>query len=124
MSSYKDPEETGAAVAAVDDVDMAEAAADEQVGDDAAPAEAETAADEGEETGEAAAAEEEREVTPVPTRTSFATYLSSPVVTLVVGGGDSAETAERMQLTAHQGLLTQSPYFATLCAELGEVNSI
>jgi len=121
MSSYEDTEDSGAA--AVADVAMTEFAADEQVNGDAAAgdADAEGATAAGEEAGEAAA-EEEREPTPVPTRASFATYLSSPVVTLVVGGGDSEETKEQLQLTAHQGLLTQSPYFATLCADLGDVS--
>lgn len=125
MSSYEDPEETGAA----DDVDMAEAAADEQVGGEAAAAEEGDAA-EGDAAGEEEAAREssapaevEWEPTPVPTRTSFATYLSSPVVTLVVGGGEGEETKKKLELTAHQGLLTRSPYFATLCGDLGDVST-
>ncbi|KAI0138645.1 hypothetical protein F4776DRAFT_619317 [Hypoxylon sp. NC0597] len=44
-------------------------------------------------------------------RTQFIQYLTSPVVTLLVGHGDS-ETI----LTAHQALLTQSPFFADACA--------
>ncbi|KAI1809194.1 hypothetical protein GGS20DRAFT_573023 [Poronia punctata] len=44
-------------------------------------------------------------------RTTFISYLSSPVVTMIVGAGDN-ETI----LTAHQGLLTQSPFFADACA--------
>ncbi|KAI0006483.1 hypothetical protein F4779DRAFT_596386 [Xylariaceae sp. FL0662B] len=47
----------------------------------------------------------------VEPRTTFITYLTSPVVTLLVGSGD-AETI----LTAHQGLLVQSPFFADACA--------
>lgn len=43
----------------------------------------------------------------VQPRISFATYLKSPVVTLIVGPVDG-ETAV---LTAHQALLNQSPYF-------------
>src|SRR3954471_24531596 len=48
---------------------------------------------------------------PTP-RTSFVQYLSTPIVTLLIGSGDS-ETV----LTAHQGLLSQSTYFAEQCAE-------
>ncbi|KAI0018994.1 hypothetical protein F4780DRAFT_470698 [Xylariomycetidae sp. FL0641] len=44
-------------------------------------------------------------------RTTFISYLASPVVTMIVGGGEN-ETI----LTAHQGLLTQSPFFAEACA--------
>ncbi|KAL5923430.1 hypothetical protein ACKVV1_001528 [Pyricularia oryzae] len=52
---------------------------------------------------------------PVPARVPFVDYLSSPVVTLMVGSADNSDT--QTILTAHQALLTQSPYFATLCAE-------
>ncbi|OTB07264.1 hypothetical protein M426DRAFT_318286 [Hypoxylon sp. CI-4A] len=44
-------------------------------------------------------------------RTSFISYLTSPVVTLLVGNGES-ETI----LTAHQALLAQSPFFSDACA--------
>ncbi|KAI4868797.1 hypothetical protein F4820DRAFT_408751 [Hypoxylon rubiginosum] len=44
-------------------------------------------------------------------RVQFISYLTSPVVTLVVGEGES-ETI----LTAHQALLTQSPFFSDACA--------
>ncbi|KAI1781302.1 hypothetical protein F4818DRAFT_398670 [Hypoxylon cercidicola] len=44
-------------------------------------------------------------------RTQFITYLTSPVVTLVVGNGEG-ETI----LTAHQALLTLSPFFSDACA--------
>ncbi|KAI1375819.1 hypothetical protein F4677DRAFT_420808 [Hypoxylon crocopeplum] len=47
----------------------------------------------------------------VEARVSFMTYLTSPVVTLLVGSGDT-ETI----LTAHQGLLVQSPFFSDACA--------
>lgn len=59
---------------------------------------------------------------PPPPRVSFMQYLTSPVVTLLVGSGDN-ETI----LTAHQSLLTQSPFFAEACAEFandGSVSSI
>ncbi|KAK3331767.1 hypothetical protein B0T19DRAFT_482191 [Cercophora scortea] len=45
-------------------------------------------------------------------RITFLQYLASPIVTLLIGTGEN-ETI----LTAHQGLLVQSPYFAEACAE-------
>ncbi|EFY90550.1 hypothetical protein J3459_002517 [Metarhizium acridum] len=45
-----------------------------------------------------------------PPRTSFMSYLSSPVVTLVVGSDEN-----QTLLTAHQALLCKSPYFQDLC---------
>jgi hypothetical protein len=56
---------------------------------------------------------------PVPPRVTFAQYLSSPVVTLMIGTGEH-ETI----LTAHQGLLVQSPYFAEACAEFADDGSV
>ncbi|KAI8948803.1 hypothetical protein F4801DRAFT_439469 [Xylaria longipes] len=44
-------------------------------------------------------------------RATFISYLTSPVVTLIVGSAEN-ETV----LTAHQALLTQSPFFADACA--------
>lgn len=55
---------------------------------------------------------------PPPPRVSFMQYLTSPVVTLLVGSGDN-ETI----LTAHQSLLTQSPFFAEACAEFANDGS-
>jgi hypothetical protein len=54
-----------------------------------------------------------------PPRVSFIQYLTSPVVTLLVGSGDN-ETI----LTAHQSLLTQSPFFAEACAEFASDGSV
>ncbi|KAK4143134.1 uncharacterized protein C8A04DRAFT_12643 [Dichotomopilus funicola] len=54
----------------------------------------------------------------VPQRTTFLQYLSSPIVTLLVGSGET-ETI----LTAHQGLLVQSPYFQEACAEFADDGS-
>ncbi|KAI1497534.1 hypothetical protein F5X99DRAFT_396645 [Biscogniauxia marginata] len=51
-------------------------------------------------------------------RTSFISYLTSPVVTLLVGNRDS-ETI----LTAHQALLIQSPFFADACATFADDGS-
>jgi hypothetical protein len=56
---------------------------------------------------------------PAPPRTSFAQYLQTPVVTLLVGSGE----AEAI-LTAHQGLLVQSSYFAESCAEFTDDGSV
>ncbi len=54
---------------------------------------------------------------PAP-RVGFLQYLSSPIVTLLIGGGDT-ETV----LTAHQGLLTQSTFFAEACADFADDGS-
>ncbi|CAG7559274.1 unnamed protein product [Fusarium equiseti] len=45
----------------------------------------------------------------VEPRITFANYLMSPIVTLLIGSGDQSI------LSAHQGLLTQSPYFKDIC---------
>ncbi|KAI0165884.1 hypothetical protein GGR57DRAFT_140204 [Xylariaceae sp. FL1272] len=51
-------------------------------------------------------------------RTAFISYLTSPVVTLIVGNAEN-ETI----LTAHQALLTQSPFFADACAAFADDGS-
>ncbi|WYZ41002.1 hypothetical protein EsH8_IV_001343 [Colletotrichum jinshuiense] len=55
---------------------------------------------------------------PVELRTTFVSFLSSPVVTLLVGQGET-ETI----LTAHQALLVQSPYFKEACAQFSDDGS-
>ncbi|KAK4464016.1 hypothetical protein QBC42DRAFT_321677 [Cladorrhinum samala] len=55
--------------------------------------------------------------TPAP-RITFLQYLTSPMVTLLIGSGET-ETI----LTAHQGLLMQSPFFADRCAEFTDDGS-
>lgn len=45
----------------------------------------------------------------VEPRKTFASYLSSPIVTLLIG------SEEPVILTAHQALLTKSPYFEAAC---------
>ncbi|KAF5021285.1 hypothetical protein F66182_6683 [Fusarium sp. NRRL 66182] len=50
-------------------------------------------------------------------RITFANYLMSPVVTLLVGSDDLSI------LTAHQGLLAQSPYFKDICDSFAEDGS-
>jgi hypothetical protein len=52
-------------------------------------------------------------------RTAFTSYLMSPIVTLIVGSGEN-ETI----LTAHQGLLHQSPFFADACAAFANDGSV
>jgi len=49
---------------------------------------------------------------------SFLSYLTSPIVTLVVGNGDAAAV-----LTAHQALLEISPYFNAVCTAFAEDGS-
>lgn len=56
---------------------------------------------------------------PEPTRVPFIDYLTSPVVTLIVGSGNT-ETI----LTAHQALLTQSPHFENLCNNFTDDGSV
>lgn len=57
------------------------------------------------------------EAEPVDTtpRVTFMSYLTSPIVTLVVGQGDNTSV-----LTAHQSLLVQSPWFAQACEQFVE----
>lgn len=55
---------------------------------------------------------------PAP-RVTFLNYLASPVVTLLVGHGK-----EETILTAHQGLLTTSPYFQEACAQFSDDGSV
>lgn len=54
-----------------------------------------------------------------PARTSFMSYLSSPVVTLVIGHDENQSL-----LTAHQALLCKSPYFAELCQSFVDDGSV
>jgi len=52
-------------------------------------------------------------------RVAFIDYLTSPVVTLIVGNRDN-ETI----LTAHQALLASSSYFEAACAEFQDDGSV
>ena len=54
----------------------------------------------------------------VEPRITFANYLMSPIVTLLIGSGDQSI------LSAHQGLLTQSPYFKDICDAFVEDGSV
>ena len=51
-------------------------------------------------------------------RIAFANYLMSPIVTLLIGSGDQSI------LSAHQSLLTQSPYFKDICDTFVEDGSV
>jgi hypothetical protein len=55
----------------------------------------------------------------IPVRTTYIDYLKSPVIGLLVGQGD-----EQALLTAHQGLLTRSPWFADACAKFDDSVSV
>jgi hypothetical protein len=52
-------------------------------------------------------------------RTQFITHLMSPVIALLVGSGE-AETI----FTAHQALLTKSPFFKDACATFTKDGSV
>lgn len=52
-------------------------------------------------------------------RVTYIDYLKSPVIGLLVGQGD-----EQALLTAHQGLLTKSPWFADACAKFSDDVSV
>ncbi len=56
---------------------------------------------------------------PAPPRITFAQYLSTPIVTLVIGSG-----GQETLLSAHQGLLVQSSYFAEACGEFADDGSV
>jgi len=54
----------------------------------------------------------EEEVIQAPARVTFVDYLRSPIVSLLVGQGE-----EQALLTAHQALLSISPWFSEECAQ-------
>ena len=54
-----------------------------------------------------------------PARVTFVDYLKSPIIGLLVGNG-----ADQALLTAHQALLTQSPWFADTCAKFSDDVSV
>jgi hypothetical protein len=59
--------------------------------------------------------EETMDLDPVPARRTYIDYLKSPIITLLVGQGD-----EQALLTAHQALLTTSPWFKDACDKFTE----
>jgi hypothetical protein len=105
---------TAASAAAPADVEMAEGS-----GEGASGAASGAGASENPNSSELPFAEGGPDDDAPPPRITFVQYLSSPIVTLLVGSGDK-ETI----LTAHQGLLTQSPYFAEACAEFADDGSV
>lgn len=54
-----------------------------------------------------------------PTRTTFMSYLQSPIVNLLVGQGD-----EQQLMSAHQALLVESPFFESACRSFVEDGSV
>jgi len=52
--------------------------------------------------------------------TIFLEYLKSPIVELVVGGGHNGGDEESTIITAHQAILSQSPYFAERLSDLSD----
>lgn len=54
-----------------------------------------------------------------PARVTYIDYLKSPVIGLLVGNGN-----DQALLTAHQALLTQSPWFADTCAKFSDDVSV
>jgi len=54
-----------------------------------------------------------------PARITYIDYLKSPIIGLLVGQGEN-----QALLTAHQALLTQSPWFAEACAKFQEDTSV
>jgi hypothetical protein len=62
---------------------------------------------------------QEESLEDVPARVNYIDYLKSPVIGLLVGQG-----AEQALLTAHQALLTTSPWFAEACAKFSDEVSV
>lgn len=62
---------------------------------------------------------QEESLEDAPARPTYIDYLRSPVIGLLVGQGD-----EQALLTAHQALLTTSPWFADACAKFSDELSV
>ncbi|UKZ77020.1 hypothetical protein TrVFT333_004736 [Trichoderma virens FT-333] len=73
--------------------------------------------DEGEQSQQAADTEKPEENPPEAERKTFASSLTSPIVTLLVG------KEEPTLLTAHQAFLVRSPYFEDICGKFAEDGS-
>jgi hypothetical protein len=58
---------------------------------------------------------EEEAMEEAPARVTYIDYLKSPVIGLLVGQGDA-----QALLTAHEALLTSSPWFADACAKFSD----
>lgn len=98
----------------IDDTTAVNPTADVEMGEGAG-AEDETPADQ----TELPFGGEETIVEPEPARIPFVDYLTSPIVTLIVGR-DEKETI----LTAHQALLNLSPYLKGLCDNFTDDGSV
>lgn len=61
----------------------------------------------------------EEAIEETPARVTYIDYLKSPIIGLSVGQGD-----EQALLTAHQALLTRSPWFADACAKFSDDISV
>jgi hypothetical protein len=73
------------------------------------------------EAGEQAVNGEDGETsTAVNPQTIFLDYLKSPIVELLVGGGGNGGDEETTLVTAHEALLTKSPFFAERLADFSD----
>ena len=78
-------------------------------------------ADEEADTGEPAAnGQDGEDANTVNPQTIFLEYLRSPIVELMVGGGGNGGDEESTLVTAHQAVLTKSPYFSERLADLSD----
>lgn len=121
-TSWKQPamsefENTPADPAPDTEMTGAEAAETTEVAETSGPAEGADAQQSAEASAELPFAEEQEEEEQA--RQTFADYLSSPVVSLLVG-----KLGEEKVLTAHQALLVKSPYFKDLCAGFADDGSV
>jgi hypothetical protein len=81
-----------------------------EIGGSASAAAAAAATEEGTDADDTALPFQEEAMEDVPPRVTYIDYLKSPVIGLLVGQGD-----EQALLTAHQALLTTSPWFKDAC---------
>ena len=93
------------------DESVSNPAADVDMGEGDAPGDVEGEEEAGDDTELPFAGEDIN--TPRPT---FASYLASPIVSLVIGNGQPSI------LSAHQALLEQSPFFAEACSEFTDTS--
>jgi hypothetical protein len=99
---------------------IAETASDVEMGGEELVVEIEPApAAAGDNAGDNEMPFQEEAMEDIPARVTYLDYLKSPVIGLLVGQGE-----EQAFLTAHQGLLNQSPFFASKFAELTAESSV
>jgi hypothetical protein len=95
---------------------MEDVAADVEMAGEEVTVENDTAAvQNGDGDGDSGLPFQEEAMEDVPPRVKYVDYLKSPIIGLLVGQGD-----EQVLLTAHQALLTQSPWFADACAKFSD----